>query len=125
MRRLVLLMTTLSQTIQDKYSGQQFYTPEKNPDKLPNRRRILFEIEQALQISDEDLKLETVRKKGSRKGRTKIPNRDLYRIYKAILNMRKVRPSIVYTGGSIMDMSEAEELVRETDKSLTDLEPSL
>lgn len=125
MARLVLLMATLSESIQENYNGQQFYTPEENPEKLPNRRRIIFEIEQALQISEEQLKLETVRKKGSRKGRTKIPNRDLYRIYKAILNMRSIRPKIVYTGGSIMDMSEAEELVRETEKSLKDLEPSL
>lgn len=125
MARPVLLMTTLSESIQENYSGQQFYTPEENPGKLPNRRRILFEIEQALQINEDQLKLETVRKKGSRKGRTKIPNRDLYRIYKALMELRSVRPRIVYTGGSIMDMSEAEKLVEETDKSLNDLEPSL
>lgn len=116
---------TLSQTLNSEYTSSQFYNPKKHPEKLPNRKRLLYEIEKILEIEKEELKIESVRKKNTKSGRTTIPNRDIYRIYKAILNMRNVRPQIVYTGGSIMDISEAQELLCETGKDLSELEPTL
>lgn len=118
------MTTTLSQAMEEKYSGQQFYIPEENVENLPNRKRILYEIEKVLEIEEKNMRLESVRKK-QQNNRTILPNRDLYRIYKAVLNLRNVRPQIVYTGGSIMDMNKAERLIAESEKSISDLEPSL
>jgi len=116
-------MTTLSQAMNKRYKSDNFHIPEENPEVLPPRKRLLFEIEQLLEVDDKKLELETVRKKHT--DRARIPNRDIYRIYKALLNYMQVQPTVVYTGGSIMDREEVAELMEEHDKSLSDLEPSL
>lgn len=86
---------------------------------MSNRQRILYEIEKVLEITEERLKLETVRKKGS--GKRRVPNRDIYRILKAVNQCRNTKPQIVYTGGEILKREEAEEMEEE----IPQLEPSM
>lgn len=117
------MTTTLAQTLNKRYESDNFHRPEENPETLPPRKRLLFEIEQLLEVEDDELELETVRKKHS--DRARIPNRDIYRIYKALLNYMQIQPSVVYTGGGIMTQDEFTEIMQEHDKTISDLEPSL
>lgn len=91
---------------------------EVEPGKLSNKSRLLYEIEQLLEINDERLKIETVRKPERKTER--IPNRDVYRIYKAILNYLGAEPRLVYTGKDIVELEDNSQKL-----DIEDMEPSL
>jgi|SRR6056297_1482886 hypothetical protein len=104
-------------------SNQDFYAPRKNPEKLSSKKRLLYEIEQILDMEEKGLQLDVIESK-SRHSR-RIPNRDIYRLYKAILQEKKIQPRVIYTGKDIMSFKKAENLVKDSDKTLEALEPTI
>lgn len=109
----------LSETMSD----QDFYNPRKNPENLESKKRLLYELETLLDMQSKDLGLDVIESR-SRHSR-RIPNRDLYKLLKALCLELNVRPRILYTGNGVLNRDEAEKIVDDTGKSLTDLEPSL
>lgn len=109
---------SLSETMSEK----EFYKPRQNPEQLSSKKQIIYEIEKLL-MEDKNLKIDFIDNR-SRHNRN-ISNIDLYKILKAVCMEMNVRPRIVYTGGDVLDMNQAEDLVSETGKNLEDLEPSL
>lgn len=109
----------------DSFNNQILKNIESKVDSMDPRKRILYEIEQILSLEEQDLEIETVRKKNCGTGRPRIPNRDLYRIYKGLLKAKGLRPRMIYTGNSVMEFDEAEELVKDAGKSISELEPTI
>lgn len=109
----------------DSFNNQILKNIESKVDTMDPRKRILYEIEQILSLEEQDLEIETVRKKNCGTGRPRIPNRDLYRIYKGLLEAKGLRPRMIYTGNSVMEFDEAEELVEDAGKSISELEPTI
>lgn len=100
----------------------ELHNLRENPEKLSSKKRILYEIEKLLQMQEKDLELEDL---NGTSGRTIVSNRTLYKIYKAILQDKNVRPSMVYTGQSVLEFDEAKNLMENTDKDLKDLEVTI
>lgn len=98
------------------------FTDKVEVQNLDNKQRIVYSIENV--ISDEvDLNLEYPRKNCTENYTSRIANRDLYRMYKAMCEMKGVDQKIVYTGNSILeDWEDREDLEGET---IEDFEPSL
>lgn len=105
---------TIQETLQNNVQNLR-----ENPEDLSSKKRLLYEIEQILAMPDKGLKLETLSKTS---GRVTISNRALYKIFKALCQEKQVEPSLVYTGNSYIEKTEAEKLVRETEKTFEDLE---
>ena len=97
--------------------------PDLDIEKMDVRDRILFEMERLLKIEDEELKIETIRKNKIETGRPRMPNRDLYRMYKAISRSLGVEQTIIYTGNSILEDWEGKKDLEE--ETIADLEASL
>jgi len=100
----------------------EYHNLRENPEKLSSKKRILYEIESLLNMQSKGLELEDL---NGTSGRTIVSNRTLYKIYKALLQDKNVRPSMVYTGQSVLEFSEAENLMEKTDKDLDDLEVTI
>lgn len=58
-------------------------------------------------------------------GRTVVSNRELYKIYKALLSELEVQPTLVYTGNTILPAEKARVIAEEKGKNIQDLELSL
>jgi len=104
----------IEQTLQNNVQNLR-----ENPENLSSKKRLLYEIEQLLQMPSKDLELEALNQTS---GRVTISNRALYKIFKALCQEKQVEPSLVYTGNSYIEKTEAEKLVRETEKTFEDLE---
>jgi len=109
----------------DSFNNSHLQNLDSKVDSMDPRKRMLYEIEQLLNLDDQDLEIETVRKKNCGSGRPRIPNRDIYRILKGLIQDKKVRPRFIYTGNSIMDFDEAEQLSKDADKQISELEPTI
>jgi len=96
--------------------------PELARDNVKNlsaKGRILFEMEDLLDLEDQDLMLDYINYKTEHSRR--VPNRDLYKIYKGVCELLGVKPRIVYTGNNVLEFEEFESM----DLSLSEAEPSL
>lgn len=109
----------------DSFNSNHLQNLDSKVESMDARKRILYEMEQLLKLEEQDLEIETVRKKNCGSGRPRIPNRDLYRLYKGLLEALNVRPQMIYTGNSVMEFDEAERLIEDAGKSISDLEPTI
>lgn len=100
----------------------ELHNLRENPEKLSSKKRILYEIEKLLSMQEKDLGLEDL---NGTSGRTIVSNRTLYKIYKALLQEKNVRPSMIYTGQSVLESDEVQNLVDNTEKTLDDLEVTI
>ena len=71
-------------------------------DNLGTKQRLVYGLEEILS-EDVDVELEYPRKNYQTSHSPRIANRDLYRIYKALCEMKGVKQRIVYTGNSILE----------------------
>ena len=96
--------------------------PDLDVDSLGNKERLVYGIEEILS-EDVDVELEYPRKNYQSPQSPRIANRDLYKIYKALCEMKGVKQRIVYTGNSILeDWEDREDLEGEI---IEDFEPTL
>jgi len=84
-----------------------------------NRKKILGEIEQVLEMREKGLGFGLETKKDTR---LNVSNRILYKILKALQQEKDVEPHIVYTGNNIVERRELEEM---EEKRLEDVELTL
>jgi hypothetical protein len=94
----------------------------ENPETLTSKKRVLYEIENLLNMQEKDLGLEAL---NSTSGRVTVSTRALYKMYKALLDERSVRPRMVFTGKSVLEFEQAEKLAEEHGKDLSDLEVTI
>lgn len=96
----------------------------ENPEKMSGKDRILYEIEKILGMKEKDLELDELNKR-QKDDHGKVTNQDLYKILKAASMETGKQPVIIYTGNNCLQISEAEEIVENTDRSINDLEVSV
>jgi len=84
-----------------------------------SRKKILTEIEKALEMREKGLGFGLETKKDTR---LNVSNRILYKILKALRQEKDVEPHIVYTGNNIVERRELEEM---EEKRLDDVELTL
>jgi len=71
-------------------------------ESLGTKQRLVYGLEEILS-EDVDVELEYPRKNYQSPQSPRIANRDLYKIYKALCEMKGVKQRIVYTGNSILE----------------------
>lgn len=99
--------------------GKPLPAEDVDLDELAPRRRMLYEIEKLLDVDEKRLRVEAVRKsKHEGAGRARIPNRDFYRIYKAMCRRLNTEPRFVYTGNDVLEADKVEQDLRELEPSL-------
>jgi len=116
-------MSDARPTLVESFNDDTFVDKRENPEQLSSKKRILYEIENLLNMQEKGSKLDVIDSRSRHDKR--IPNRDLYKIYKALLDQMNAQPRMVYTGRSIMNYKEAQNILQDKSKELTDLEPSL
>ena len=109
----------------ESFSDDTYFDARDKPEHLDPQKRILYEIEKLLGMEEKDLEMDVINSRADHKRR--IPNRDIYRIYKALLKEKNLTPSVVYTGRSILSFEEFKEMMEESEnhEKLSDFEPSL
>jgi len=116
-------MSDARPTLVDSFNDNTFVDKREKPEKLSSKKRILYEIENLLDMQEKNLKLDVIDSRSRHDKR--IPNRDLYKIYKCLTDTLDVRPRMVYTGRDVLDFDEAKSIVEENSEDLTELEPTL
>lgn len=94
----------------------------EKPEQMSSKKRILYELENVLDLKDKELELEALNKTT---GRITVSTRCLYKIYKGILEEKDLQPSCVYTGCSIMEKETVDKLTEAKNKELEDYEVTI
>lgn len=89
------------------------------PEEMSSKKRMLYELETILDMSEKDMEMNIVDCKRDHQRRT--PNRDLYKLYKAACQELGVKPRIVYTGKSMVEYDDFKDM----EEGLDELEPAL
>lgn len=109
---------TITETLQNGES----HTLRESPENLSSRKRILYEIENLLNMQQYGLELEALNKTS---GRVSVTNRALYKMYKALQKELQVQPVFVYTGNNVIPVERARVMAEEHGKNLEELELTL
>lgn len=98
----------------DEYTDQRDSVKDMDHDK-----RILYEIERLLNLEEKNLELDYINSR--KRYDARIPNKDIYRIYKGLIQELNVEQRMYYNGRHIVDPELVQE-IRKSEKSVQKIE---